>query len=103
MHYESLNQPPPTGLGDDIEAIRKVVIAELNAGPTVNVALLTHSYPSVPGSPAIKSLDKHSRLNASHSNGIVFFLVISGLQIPAGTTPFAWGGSVTSPTMTLED
>lgn len=101
MHYARLNQPPPTGLGEDIDAIRNTVLSELRHQPLVDILLLTHSSSSVPGSAAVESLDKKSRLASGHTNGIVSLLIMTGLLIPGGITPLGWAGNQVPPTVAL--
>lgn len=101
MHYARVNQPPPMGLAEDIEAIHAAVLLELASQMTTDVLLLTHSYSSIPGLAAVESLDKASRAQAGHSNGVAAVLVISGLLVPAGISAFAWAGNEVPPTVTL--
>ena len=101
IHYASLKQPPPTGLTEDIDAIRNTALSELTSHPTVDVVLLTHSYSSVPGSAAIQSLDIPSRRADRHSNGIAALLIIAGLFIPAGITLLGPSGGQVPPVMKL--
>ncbi|KAK4939730.1 hypothetical protein LTR10_020014 [Elasticomyces elasticus] len=101
VHYASQGTPPPRGLSEDINAIRKAIQTELDTDPTTDVILLAHSYGSLPASPAIQDLDKPMRLKSGHSNGIVAFLVVAGPLIPTGTSGWIWWSSQYPPILKM--
>ncbi|KAF7192092.1 putative hydrolase R7, partial [Pseudocercospora fuligena] len=71
------------GIADDVAAIRKTVLAELDSG--INVVVVTHSYSSIPGTAALRDLNiparKASGKKTGWSSSPAFFF-------PPGTTMF---------------
>ncbi|EME80646.1 uncharacterized protein MYCFIDRAFT_198816 [Pseudocercospora fijiensis CIRAD86] len=74
------------GIADDVAAIRKVVLLELDSG--TNVVVVTYSYSSIPGTAALADLNLSARKAARKKTGIEAVVIISGFLLPAGTTMF---------------
>lgn len=73
---------PLTGLPEDIEAIRKVVIPLVDAGR--EVVLLTHSAGGVAGSGAAKGLDVKSRKAAGLPGGVTWVVYMAAAVVAKG-------------------
>ncbi|KAJ9602146.1 hypothetical protein H2200_013266 [Cladophialophora chaetospira] len=104
MHYSHVNPPlDPTkvDLHDDIQATRGAIIEALSNSPNTDVAVLSHSYGTVPAAAATENLDKATRAQNGHTNGVSAFLIISGLLIPPGMTSLEWAGGQVPPTVAL--
>lgn len=72
---------------DDIAAVRKTVLSELDSGN--DVLVVTHSYSSIPGTAALAHLSKTSRLAEGKTTGVVAVVIISGFLLPPDTNMLA--------------
>jgi pimeloyl-ACP methyl ester carboxylesterase len=73
---------PLTSFQSDVEAIRKVVLAELDRGQ--NVVLVTHSYGAVPGASALRGLSTKDRTAAGCPTSVVALAMVCSFIAPAG-------------------
>jgi hypothetical protein len=75
---------PVTSFEPDVEAIRTVVLAELDRGQ--NVVLVTHSYGGVPGASALRELSTKDRTAAGFPTSVVALAMVCSFIVPAGTS-----------------
>ena len=73
---------PVTTFDPDVEAIRKIILVELDRGQ--NVVLVTHSYGGVPGASALSGLSTKSRTAEGHSTSVVALAMMCSFVVPAG-------------------
>lgn len=85
----------PSGIEDDIAAVRKTVLAQLEAGH--QVVVVTHSYSSIPGTAALHDLSISARKTAGKTGGVRGAVIISGFLLPPGTTMLAVMGGQLAP------
>ena len=78
------------GIDDDMAAIRKTVLSQLETGH--DVVVLTHSYGCIPGPAALAGLDIGTRSADGQSNGVKAVVMIAGFMCPPGNTMLAMMG-----------
>jgi len=73
----------PAPFEDDCEAIRSIILRELDSA---NVLVIAHSYGGVPASNALRGLSPPARAASNHTTAVTGIAYISAAAIPAGTT-----------------
>ncbi|CAK1356520.1 uncharacterized protein RHO25_012339 [Cercospora beticola] len=73
-------------ISDDLQAVRKAVLAELDTHSTTDVLIVTHSYGSIPGTAALSELSVPARKASGQSNGVAGVVIISGFLLSPGLT-----------------
>ena len=73
----------PATFEDDCEAVRSVVLRELD---TANVLVVAHSYGGVPASNALQGLSPSSRAASDHTTSVAGIAYICAAALPTGIT-----------------
>jgi len=73
----------PATFEDDCEAVRSVVLRELE---TADVLVVAHSYGGVPASNALQGLSPSARAASNHTTSVVGIAYMCAAALPAGTT-----------------
>jgi pimeloyl-ACP methyl ester carboxylesterase len=73
----------PATFEDDCEAVRSVVLRELDSA---NVLVVAHSYGGVPASNALKSLSPSARTASNHATSVTGIAYVCAAALPAGIT-----------------
>ncbi|KAF8866559.1 alpha/beta-hydrolase [Acephala macrosclerotiorum] len=92
--------PPTTDLGEDIAAIRSVVLKELEAGH--DVVMHAHSWGGIPTSSALEGLTKPERLASGKTTGVTKLTYVSAFVIPENTSLEEFIGGP-QPTWVIDD
>jgi pimeloyl-ACP methyl ester carboxylesterase len=73
----------PATFEDDCEAVRSVVLRELD---TANVLVVAHSYGGVPASNALQGLSPSARAASNHATSVTGIAYICAAALPTGIT-----------------
>ncbi|KAK8220061.1 hypothetical protein M8818_000477 [Zalaria obscura] len=74
----------PDNLEPEIDAVRSVVTKQLDAGN--DVVVVVHSYGALPGTSALKGLDKRTRAAAGHKSSVTAIAYMCSFLLPAGVS-----------------
>lgn len=84
---------PPKGLEDDIAAVRKAVVMELDEGH--DVVVVAHSYGGTPANSALQGLDPRIRKSSGSGSAILAIIFVAAIARPIGSTVLeAFGGDL---------
>jgi pimeloyl-ACP methyl ester carboxylesterase len=81
--------PPHTSFDHDVSAIRECLASLVLSGE--DVVLVSWSYGGFPSGEATKGLSKKEREEKGLKGGVIRFVVINGVAMPAGYQPHAKG------------
>ena len=77
-------QPPVTSLDEDIEAVRRTVMQELDAGR--DVIIHAHSWAGLPVNSALDGLSKEERERDGKNGAVVKLTFVSAFILPENTS-----------------
>ena len=82
VDLKSVGGEPIPGFEPDVEVIRSAMESACDADQ--DVVLFMHSYSGVPGSEAVKNLDKASRRKGGKKGGVVHLVYCAAFVLPVG-------------------